>query len=279
MTVIRAACIQLNVGPDVGPNLAAAGDLIRDAAGRGATLVVLPEVADAIIEDPALLRERAQPEERHEALAGYRALARETGMTLLVGSAVVRTDGPRFANRSYLLGPDGAILARYDKIHLYDADLPDGEVHRESAQFAPGGAGVVAALPGGGRLGLTICYDLRFPQLHRALAKAGAEILAVPAAFACATGAAHWEVLLRARAIETGCFVLAPAQTGTHHLGRRTWGHSLIVSPWGEVLADAGTEVGVIMADLDLDRVRAARAALPSLSHDRAFEIVGAVPA
>ena len=152
------------------PTSAAAGALIRDAAARGATLIALPEVADAIIEDPALLQERAQPEERHEALAGYRALARETGTALLLGSAVVRTGGPRFANRSYLLGPDGAVLARYDKIHLYDADLPDGEVHRESAQFAPGGTGVVARLPGGGGLGLTICYDLRFPQLHRALA-------------------------------------------------------------------------------------------------------------
>jgi len=276
MTVIRAACIQLNVGPEVGPNLAAAGALIRDAASRGATLIALPEVADAIIEDPRLLRERAQPEERHEALAGYRALALETGTALLLGSVVVRAEGPRFANRSYLLGPDGAVLARYDKIHLYDADLPDGEVHRESAQFAPGGTGVVARLPGGGRLGLTICYDLRFPQLHRALAKAGAEILAVPSAFACATGAAHWQVLLQARAIETGCFVLAPAQTGTHHLGRRTWGHSLIVSPWGEVLADAGTEVGLVLADLDLDQVRAARAALPTLSHDRLFEVMEA---
>lgn len=273
MTVIRAACIQLNVGPDVGPNLAAAGALLREARAQGAALAALPEVADAIIEDPALLQARAQPEEGHEALAGYRALAAETGMAILVGSVVVRTEGPRLSNRGYLIGPDGAILARYDKIHLYDADLPDGEVHRESAQFAPGGEGVVAPLPGGGTLGLSICYDLRFPQLHRALAKAGAEILAVPSAFACATGVAHWEVLLRARAIETGCFVLAPAQTGTHHLGRRTWGHSLIVSSWGEVMADAGTEVGVIVADLDLDRVRAARAALPTLRHDRPFTV------
>ena len=209
-------------------------------------------------------------------LAGLRDRAAKHGFWLLIGSLALKTDDPdgRFANRSFLIAPDGAIAARYDKIHMFDVTLSESERYRESDGFRPGNRAVVADTPLA-RIGLSICYDLRFPQLYRALAGAGAQILTVPAAFAVATGRAHWEVLLRARAIETGAFVLAPAQCGTHPAttgrARETWGHSLAVAPWGEVLADAGDRPGVALVDLDLDRVAEARGRVPSLSHDRDF--------
>jgi predicted amidohydrolase len=210
-------------------------------------------------------------------LAALREEAAASGIWLLIGSLGLLSDDAvgRFANRSFLIGPDGGIAARYDKIHMFDVNVTETEVYRESSGYRPGGQAVLADTPFG-RIGMTVCYDLRFPHLYRRLAQAGAEILTVPAAFNHVTGAAHWEVLLRARAIETGCFVLAPAQTGFHHeregRGRRTHGHSLAVAPWGEVLADAGTEPGVTMVDLDLAEIERARTRVPSLTHDRAFE-------
>jgi predicted amidohydrolase len=203
------------------------------------------------------------------------SLAAEFGIWLHIGSMAVKVSPDRVANRSYVLTPDGTVAARYDKIHLFDVDLPGGETYRESASYAPGRQGIVVALPWGG-LGLTICYDLRFPQLHRALAKAGARFLASPAAFTRVTGEAHWHTLLRARAIESQCFVLAAAQGGRHEHGRETFGHSLVISPWGEVLAEGGVQPSVIFADIQCNAVDEARSRVPSLQHDRAFDIVTA---
>jgi predicted amidohydrolase len=209
-------------------------------------------------------------------LAALRATAREHGVWLLIGSLALKPDSAdgRFANRSFLIAPDGGIVARYDKIHMFDVAISAAETYRESDGFRPGDRAVLARTPFG-VVGLTICYDLRFPQLYRRLAIGGARILTVPSAFAVPTGRAHWEVLLRARAIETGCVVLAPAQTGTHSASRgrkrETWGHSLAVAPWGEVLADGGHEPGVTFVDIDLAHVDATRARVPSLTHDRAF--------
>ena len=226
MTSFNAACIQLNAGREVEPNIRAASDLVRRARDAGADLIMTPEVSDMIEPKRALREEKARAESAHPMLAAFRDLARETGAHLLLGSIVVRdeSDG-RLANRSFLIAPDGDILARYDKIHMFDVDLPGGESYRESAVFRPGEATALAPLPWG-VLGLTVCYDLRFPHLYRALAQAGADFLTVPSAFTVPTGQAHWHVLLRARAIENGCFVFAPAQCGEHAEGRRTYGHT-----------------------------------------------------
>jgi predicted amidohydrolase len=212
----------------------------------------------------------ARTEADHPAIPFFADLARETGTVLLAGSLSIRRDDGRIANRSFLFDAEGSVRARFDKIHMYDVDLPNGERYRESSTYAPGSATVVAETPLAA-VGLTVCYDMRFPHLFRDLARAGAEVITVPSAFAVPTGRAHWEVLLRARAIETGCFVVAPAQTGRHACGRETWGHSLIVSPWGEVLADGGAAPGVVTADIDPERVAEARRALPTLSQDRAY--------
>ncbi len=211
---------------------------------------------------------KATDEAANPALAAFRNLARETGAWILVGSLAIKVEASRLANRSFLLGPDGVIAARYDKIHMFDADLKNGESYRESALFRPGEDTVLAALPWG-TLGMTVCYDLRFPHLYRALAQAGADFLSVPAAFTVPTGKAHWHVLQQARAIENGCFVFAPAQWGEHAEGRKTYGHSLIVDPWGEVLADAGEGIGFITAEIDPARVEEARRMVPALRHDR----------
>ncbi|MGL4967323.1 MAG: carbon-nitrogen hydrolase family protein [Inquilinus sp.] len=269
MTRFTAACVQLNVGTEIEPNLQDAGALIRRARDAGATLIATPENTGFIVQGREAVLERALPEDRHHGLPFFADLARETGATLLIGSLSIGLPDGKAANRSYLFAPSGEILARYDKIHMFDVDLAGGERYRESATFGPGDQAVVAPLPAGGVLGLTVCYDLRFAYLYRALAQAGADILSVPAAFTCKTGQAHWHVLLRARAIETGSFVIAPAQTGTHDRGRQTYGHSLIVAPWGEVLADAGEEVGIVTAEIDLARVEEARTAVPALRHDR----------
>ena len=270
MTSFTAACIQLNSARDIEPNLRVSADLIRRARDAGAELVMTPEVSDMIEPKRALRLAKARDEAAHPMLAAFRDLARETGAYLLLGSIILREGSERLANRSFLIAPDGAIAARYDKIHMFDVDLPGGESYRESAVFRPGERAVVAALPWG-RLGMTVCYDLRFPQLYRALAQDGADFLSVPSAFTVPTGMAHWHVLLRARAIENGCFVFAPAQCGEHAEGRRTYGHSLIVAPWGDILAEAMDEVGFITATIDLDRVAEARRAVPSLRHDRPF--------
>jgi predicted amidohydrolase len=266
-----AACVQLNSGRDIAPNIATAADLVRRARDAGGQFIMTPEVSDMIEPKRALRLEKARAESDHPMLAAWRALARETGAHLLLGSVMLRETGAeRLLNRSFLIAPDGEIMARYDKIHMFDVDLPGGESYRESAVFRPGDRAVLAPLPWG-LLGMSVCYDLRFPQLYRALALGGADFLAVPAAFTVPTGRAHWHVLLRARAIENGSFVFAPAQDGEHAEGRRTYGHSLIVAPWGEVLAEAPEGVGFITAEIDPGRIEEARRSVPSLRHDRLF--------
>jgi predicted amidohydrolase len=271
MTSVKAACIQVNASNDMDANIQAAAALACDARAAGAELVVMPENVSMMEWGRANIIAKAQPEATHNALAAFKELTRETGLWLHTGSlSVLQEGGEKVANRSYLLSPEGETVAHYDKIHMFDVDLGEGEVYRESATFAPGREAVLGETPWA-PIGMTICYDLRFPQLYRSLAQAGAKILVVPAAFTRVTGKAHWHVLLRARAIETGSFVLAPAQCGEHAGGRQTYGHALIVSPWGAILADAGEQPGYIMATLDLDQVAEARGKVPSLEHDRAF--------
>jgi predicted amidohydrolase len=268
--MIRAACVQLCASDDVAANLRDASALIREAHGQGATFIATPENTNLMAAAKAAKLEKTFSEADDPSLPAYRALAEELGIWLLIGSLAIKVSDSKTANRSFLIAPDGAIAARYDKIHLYDVDLANGERYRESNTVAGGDRAVTADVPFG-RIGLTVCYDLRFPHLYRALAHQGAFLLTVPAAFTEMTGKAHWHVLLRARAIENGAFVLAPAQCGSHPNGRRTFGHSLIVSPWGEILAEAEDEPGIILADIDPARSAAARAQIPSLCHDRAF--------
>lgn len=272
MRKFTAACVQLTSQREFEPNIEAVGALVRRARDAGAELIATPEIVGMFEPKRALHLEKARSEADNPFIAACRALAAETKAFLLIGSTAVKLDATTLANRSFLIDPAGEIVARYDKIHMFDVDLPNGETYRESALYRPGEEAVIAALPWC-KLGMTICYDLRFPHLYRALAKAGAEIVTIPSAFTVPTGRAHWHVLMRARAIETGCFVLAPAQWGEHAEGRKTYGHSLIVAPWGEVLADAGEGVGVITAEIDLDRVAEARRMVPSLRHDRRFAL------
>jgi predicted amidohydrolase len=268
------ALIQTRTPATAAAGLAHVAPLIRRAAAEGAKLILTPEGTN-LLEQRRDRRAAAITDEDQDAcVLGLRHLAAELGIWLLIGSAIVRSGHAgedRAANRSLLIDPNGGIVGRYDKLHVFDVDLPNGETYRESAAIRPGDAAVVADLPWG-RLGLTVCYDIRFPHLFRQLARAGACMIAVPAAFTVPTGEAHWETLLRARAIETGAFVLAPAQGGTHEDGRKTWGRSTIVTPWGEVIAKLDhEEPGVLHAVLDLSAVDRARAAVPSLAHDRAF--------
>jgi predicted amidohydrolase len=268
----RAALVQMRSGRAVEPNVAAASELIRVAAEGGAQYVLTPEMTTLMeLERPRLI-EAARPEEGNEALAAFTGLARELGIWLHIGSMPVRLEGEKLANRSFLISPEGRITARYDKIHMFDVDLGGGESYRESANYQPGTKAVLAELPWG-TIGLTICYALRFPLLFRALARAGARFLSIPAAFTRPTGLAHWHTLLRARAVESQAFVFAAAQGGAHENGRETFGHSLIISPWGEILAEAGVEPGVISADIDLQLLEDVRTRVPSLQHDRAFEV------
>ncbi len=269
----RAALVQLRSGREVDANLRRAEALIRRAAHGGAAYVQTPENTAMMELKPELVLEAAETEEESVALARFQALAAELGIFLHIGSLAIKLYGTRVANRSYLIDAEGGIAARYDKLHLFDVDLAGGESYRESHHARPGAAAIVADLPFG-RLGLSICYDLRFAALYRALATAGAEFIAVPAAFTKQTGEAHWHVLIRARAIETGTFVLAATQGGLHENGRSTFGHSLIVSPWGEILAEGGEEPGVIFADIDLAASAEARARIPALKHGRDFEVV-----
>jgi len=271
MSTFRAACVQLRSSDDTNENIQTASKLIREAAKAGAQFIATPENTTLMAPDGGAKLEKSFSEERDPALPDFRALAEELGVWLLIGSLAIKVSDTKTANRSFLLTPKGEIAARYDKIHLFDVDLPSGEKYRESNTVAGGNRAVLADLPWG-KLGLTICYDLRFPRLYRKLAKAGAQILTVPSAFTETTGKAHWHVLLRARAIETGAFVIAPAQGGLHANGRRTYGHSLIVAPWGEILAEGGTDPGVISADIDMAAVTDARSRVPSLTHDRDFE-------
>jgi deaminated glutathione amidase len=267
-----AACVQITSQREFAPNIQAVGDLVRRARDAGAELIMTPEITGMFEPKRDLHLAKATDEAANPALAAFRDLARETGAWLLVGSLAIKLEAARLANRSFLLAPDGVIAARYDKIHMFDVDLENGESYRESALYCPGDSTVLAALPWG-TLGMTICYDLRFPCLYRALAQAGADFLSIPAAFTVPTGTAHWHVLQRARAIENGCFVFAPAQWGQHAEGRRTYGHSLIVDPWGEVLADAGEGVGFITAEIDPAKIAEARRMVPALRHDRAVPV------
>lgn len=272
-TPFRAALVQMRAARSVEANVEAASALIREAAAGGATYIQTPEMTGTMEENREALFKVLHAEEDDPALKAFRVLAAELKVHLHIGSLAVRASEHRAANRSYLLAPDGAIAARYDKIHMFDVDLEHGESYRESANYQPGESAILADLPFG-RFGLTICYDLRFPALFRALAEAGAGMIATPAAFTQSTGEAHWHVLQRARAIETGCYVLAAAQGGTHENGRKTFGHSLIVDPWGTILAEGGTEPGVIAAEIDPAKVAAGRARIPSLSNGRRFELV-----
>jgi predicted amidohydrolase len=270
-SVFTAACLQLCSAREIEPNIVAVRDLARRARDRGADLIMTPEVTDMIEPRREAVLAKARPESDHAMVAACRDIARETGAWFLLGAAVVKlSDDPRVANRSFLIAPDGGIVARYDKIHMFDVDLDGGETYRESRSYRPGDAAVLADLPWG-KLGMTICYDLRFADLYRALALAGASFLSIPAAFTVPTGRAHWHVLMRARAIENFCFVFAPAQSGEHAEGRKTFGHSLIVAPWGEILAEAEDGPGFITAIIDPAKIAEARRAVPSLSHDRPF--------
>jgi predicted amidohydrolase len=269
----RAGLVQMRTGLDPAANLDAAVKLIGEAKAAGADYVQTPEMTNIM----ELRRERLfaaiVSEEADRSLAAFRELARKLSIYLHVGSLAIKLAGDRAANRSFLIDRDGDVIARYDKIHMFDVDLANGESYRESRNFRPGELAVATDLPWG-RLGLTICYDLRFPSLYRALAEGGASFLSIPAAFTRQTGEAHWHVLVRARAIENGCFVLAAAQGGAHENGRETYGHSLIVDPWGRILAEGSVDPGIVMAEIDPAAVAAARGRVPSLQHGRRFEIV-----
>ncbi len=274
---MRIALIQLTVTDDPVANLAATLGFVRQAHAEGAEFILTPECTNGLWSNRAAQKALLRLEEDDATLAAMRDEAGKLGIWLLIGSLALLTgdeDG-RFANRSFLIRPDATIAARYDKIHMFDVNVSETEVYRESAAFRPGSQAVIAQTPFA-PIGMTVCYDVRFATLYRKLAQSGAQIITVPAAFNHITGAAHWETLLRARAIENGAFVLAPAQTGFHAeaggKGRRTYGHSLAIAPWGEVLANGGTEPGVTLVDLDLTQVADARGRVPSLQHDRGFE-------
>lgn len=269
----KAAMIQMRSGLRPSVNIDAAVRYIGDAKSAGAEYVLTPEMTNILAANREQLFAVVVEEEADASLATLREVARKLGIYVHVGSLAIRISPDRAANRSFLIDPKGDILARYDKIHMFDVDLAGGESYRESRNYRPGELAVLADLPWG-RLGLTVCYDLRFPALYRALAEAGATMLAIPSAFTKQTGEAHWHVLVRGRAIENGCFVFAAAQGGRHENGRDTFGHSLIVDPWGRIIAEGGTEPGVIVAEINPAEVASARARVPSLQHGRRFEIV-----
>lgn len=263
---LTVGLLQLNSGEDVQKNIEQTCALIRQAAAGGAEFILTPEMTSILEIRSGRLFDKTCDEETDPALAAFRSAARELDVWLLIGSLAVRLAENNMTNRSYLIDPGGRLVARYDKMHMFDVELGKGQTYRESKNFSAGKHPVVAETPWG-LLGLSICYDIRFPYLYRRLARMGAKMLAVPSAFTKTTGQAHWHVLLRARAIETGCFVLAPAQCGRHSGGRRTFGHSLVVNPWGEIIKEAGEEVGVMLAKLDLNEVDKARRKIPSLKH------------
>ena len=269
----NAAMIQMRSGLDPAANLAAALDLIDEAKQAGADYVLTPEMTNVLAAKREQLFAKIVAEEQDATLATLREVARKLAIYIHIGSLAIKASPEKAANRSFLIDRRGEVVARYDKIHMFDVDLAGGESYRESNTYRPGELAMVADLPWG-RLGLTVCYDLRFPALYRALAEAGASFLAIPSAFTRQTGEAHWHVLQRARAIENGCFVFAAAQGGKHENGRETYGHSLVVDPWGRVLAEGGTEPGVVMAQIDPSEVVASRSRIPSLHHGRRFELV-----
>ena len=271
--VFKAAMIQMRSGLTPAANVEAAVRMIGEAKDAGADYVQTPEMTNVLAAKREQLFAVIVEEEADTSLATFRELARKLGIYLHIGSLAIKLSADKAVNRGFLIDPKGEIAARYDKIHMFDVDLANGESYRESRNYRPGETAVLSDLPWG-RLGLTICYDLRFPALYRALAEAGATMLAIPSAFTQQTGEAHWHVLNRARAIENGSFVFAAAQGGKHENGRETFGHSLIVDPWGVILAEGGTEPGVVMAEIDLAEVAKARSRIPSLQHGRRFEII-----
>lgn len=276
MTATRftAACVQMRSGRDPLKNRDAAAALVREAASEGAHFVQTPEMTSLVERERAALFDKVGSEEKDPTLLALREVARERGVVVHLGSIAVK-DGDKIANRAFLIGQDGEIAASYDKIHLYDVDLPNGESWRESATYTGGERAVLAETPWGW-LGMTICYDVRFAALYKALAENGASFLSAPAAFTKQTGEAHWHVLHRARAIETGSFMISAAQGGLHEDGRETFGHSLIVDPWGRILAEAGTEPGVILAEIDVSLVAEARGRIPTLENARPFRVEAA---
>jgi predicted amidohydrolase len=267
-----AAMVQMRTGLLPESNLEQATGLIREAAAAGADYVLTPEVSNLMQVNRTALFEHLATEADDRSLQAYRALAAELKIHLHIGSLAVKASPDRAANRSFLIGPEGQVIASYDKIHMFDIDLGNGESYRESANYQPGETAVISDLPWG-RIGLTICYDVRFPALYRALAESGASFIAVPSAFTRKTGEAHWHTLLRARAIENGCFIFAAAQAGLHENKRETFGHSLIIAPWGEILAEGGVEPGVFLAKIDPSKVTTARQTVPSLQHGRRFSV------
>lgn len=267
----RIALLQTRTPDTQAAAWAALEPLVREAAAGGARLIAMPEGSNLLQRDRERMQAVLAPAEDDAVVTGLKALARELGVEVLIGSALVRRPDGGAANRSILIRADGSVAATYDKIHMFDVDLPTGETARESRLYTPGAEAVVVDTAVG-RLGLSVCYDLRFPGLYRALSRAGAEVLSVPAAFTCPTGEAHWEILLRARAIECGAYVIAPAQGGTHADGRGTWGRSMVVGPWGEVVAKLDhDEPAVLFAEIDRDAVAKARAAIPALANERSF--------
>ena len=268
----RVGLVQLRTGKNIQENLVQAEGFIRDAARRGANYVQTPENTLVMEVDAQHLLEKISPEDQTEGVAHFSRLAQELRIWLHIGSLAIKVGERRAVNRAFLFAPNGEAVCRYDKIHMFDVDLPSGESYRESATFEPGTCTYVADLPWGG-LGIATCYDMRFGEQYKAMARAGAKFLTAPSAFTKVTGEAHWHVLLRARAIENGCFVFAAAQGGRHANGRTTYGHSIAISPWGEILAEAGTEPGVIVADIDAGEVDRVRARIPALDHTRDFKV------
>lgn len=268
--LFKAACVQLRSSDDVTENIRQTALLVREAAALGASFIATPENTTLMAPDGGAKLMRSFDEAHDPALPVFSALAQELNIWLSIGSLAIKVSESKTANRSFLFAPDGGICARYSKIHLFDVTLASGEAYRESDTVEGGGDAVLAETPLG-KIGLSICYDVRFPLLYRRLAQKGAYLFTVPSAFTMPTGEAHWHVLLRARAIENGAFVIAPAQGGLHANGRKTYGHSLIVSPWGEILAEAGTDPGVIVAEIDPHLSVQARARIPNLLHDRAY--------
>lgn len=270
--MLKVGLIQLNTGNKVGPAVDQAETYIREAAAGGAQFITTPETTHLMEMDRKAVLLKASFEDDDVGLKRFCALAAELNIWLHIGSLIIKIADEKLANRAFLISPKGEIKARYDKLHLFDVDLPHGETYRESRLYQAGSEAVLAETPFG-KIGMTICYDLRFPYLYRQLAEAGADIILVPAAFTVKTGEAHWHTLLKARAIETGCFVLAAAQTGLHDTGRYTYGHSLAIDPWGSVLADSGKEPGVTLVDLNLAKVASTRLTMPSLKHGREIRV------
>lgn len=269
----RAACLQLNSGSNLAVNLATVKTMVAEAAKSGAQLVLTPEYSLMMDGSGRVMRAGALDADGGATLVELQKLARSNKIWLLLGSLTLKTGEERIVNRSYLIAADGTVVATYDKIHMFDVTLPDGKVIRESSSYRPGEQAVIAETPWG-LLGMTVCYDLRFPHLYRALAQRGAQFINVPASFQRQTGKAHWHTLLKARAIENAAYILAPAMCGEHPGNRQTYGHALIVDPWGEVLADGGEEPGIIYADIDPARVAKIRGMMPSLRHDRPYAVI-----